>query len=244
MCGRYVATQSAEQIIEEFDVEANQAGELVRDYNVAPSKQVAAVVQRPARDDRPAQRQLRSLAWGLIPSWAKDPTIGNRMINARVETVAEKPAFRRAFALRRAILPADGYYEWYQTQQKTATGRPRKQPFYIHPKSGGSMAMAGIYEIWKDPEKGEQDPDQFRWTCTILTTAAEESLAAIHDRMPVLLTPGQYDAWLDPANNDPQELLRLIAATPTGLLESFPVSTEVSNARNNGPALIEPIRLD
>ncbi|HNN48959.1 MAG TPA: SOS response-associated peptidase family protein, partial [Marmoricola sp.] len=124
------------------------------------------------------------------------------------------------------------------------TGRPRKQPFYIHPKSGGSMAMAGIYEIWKDPEKGEQDPDQFRWTCTILTTAAEESLAAIHDRMPVLLTPGQYDAWLDPANNDPQELLRLIAATPTGLLESFPVSTEVSNARNNGPALIEPIRLD
>ncbi|HNN48371.1 MAG TPA: SOS response-associated peptidase, partial [Marmoricola sp.] len=121
MCGRYVATQSAEQIIEEFDVEANQAGELVRDYNVAPSKQVAAVVQRPARDDRPAQRQLRSLTWGLIPSWAKDPTIGNRMINARVETVAEKPAFRRAFALRRAILPADGYYEWYQTQQKTAT---------------------------------------------------------------------------------------------------------------------------
>lgn len=244
MCGRYASTRSADELISEFGVESNQAGEVKPDYNVAPSKKVQAVVERPARDGRPQQRQLRHLTWGLIPSWAKDPAIGNRMINARVETVAEKPSFRRAFAARRAILPADGYYEWYQTQQQTEAGRPRKQPFFIHPRDDGVLAMAGLYEIWRDPSRPDRDPDQFRWTCTVLTTDAEPELARIHDRMPLILTPDLYDLWLDPDRSGVEVLPEILAAARPGRLEAHPVSAAVSDARNNGPALIEAIRLD
>jgi putative SOS response-associated peptidase YedK len=244
MCGRYVSTHSAAELLEEFEVESNQAGELIPDYNVAPTKSVYAVLERPAREEHPQQRQLRQVTWGLIPSWARDPSIGNKLINARVETVTEKPSFRRAFAARRAILPADGYYEWYQTQQKTAAGRPVKQPFFIHPKASGSLAIAALYEIWKDPGRSDQDPNRFRWTATILTTEAESTLAHIHDRMPVLLTPDQYDAWLDPELTDPGAVLEILRNGAGGQLEAHPVSAAVSNVRNNGPSLIEPIGLD
>ncbi|HEX5569484.1 MAG TPA: SOS response-associated peptidase, partial [Streptomyces sp.] len=148
MCGRYASSRRPEDLVEEFQIDENQVKEtLAPDYNVAPTKSVYAVLERPERpaegeeaEPRPAARQLRQLTWGLVPFWAKDPAIGNRMINARMETVTEKPAFRRAFAARRCLLPADGYYEWYTTSQKTKSGQPLKQPFFIHPADGSVLA--------------------------------------------------------------------------------------------------------
>ena len=244
MCGRYASSRSPQQLVEEFEVESVQAPVLAPDYNIAPSKSVYAVLERPEKDDRPRHRQLRSLTWGLIPPWAKDPTIGNRLINARVETVAEKPSFSRAFAARRTILPADGYYEWYATKVKNAAGRQVKQPFFIRPKDKSILAMAGLYEIWRDQSLPEDDPGGFRWTCTILTTSAEDALGQIHPRMPLMLTPAQYDEWLDPTLKDPQRLQALLTPAAPGRLEAYPVSTLVSNVRNNGAQLIDSVSLD
>jgi putative SOS response-associated peptidase YedK len=241
MCGRYASSRSPEDLLEEFEVvEDRTAGPLAPDYNVAPTKEVYAVVERPPsrESDEPPQRQLRVLTWGLVPSWAKDPSIGNRMINARMETVAEKPAFRRAFASRRALLPADGYFEWYPTSQTNAKGKPVKQPFFIRPKDGGVLAMAGLYEIWRDPSKAEDDPDRFRWTCTVLTTQAEDSLGHIHDRMPLMVERERWHEWLDPTT--PGDTSLLVPAAP-GRLEAYAVSTLVSNVRNNGPELVQPL---
>ena len=162
------------------------------------------------------------LTWGLVPFWAKDPKVGSRMINARMETVAEKPAYRRAFERRRAILPADGYYEWYPTEELTKAGKPRKQPYFIRPKDDGVLAMAGLYEIWRDPAKAEDDPTRFLWTCTVLTTSAEDSLGQIHDRMPLMLSPDRYDAWLDPRQNATDDLLALLEPAAPGRLEAYP----------------------
>src|SRR6266508_5481980 len=165
MCGRYASSRRPEDLIEEFEVTDPRVNTpLLPDYNVAPTKEVYAVMERPPRDDKtaPPARKLTTLTWGLVPSWAKDPSIGNRMINARMETVAEKPAFKRAFAVRRCLLPADGYFEWYATEQKvkgqrSSKGRAVKQPYFIHPADGGILAMAGLYEIWRD--KSVEDPD-------------------------------------------------------------------------------------
>ena len=213
------------------------------DYNVAPTKDVYAVLSRPPSKDRSADpvRRLRTLTWGLVPSWAKDPSIGNRMINARVETVAEKPAYRKAFAARRCLLPADGYYEWYQTQQRNARGKPIKQPFFIRPADGSVLAMAGLYEIWRDPSRERDDDLAFRWTCTIITTRAEDDLGHIHDRMPMLVEPGQFATWLDPRVSDTAELNRLLVPAAPGRLEAYPVSTAVNNVKNNGRELLDPL---
>ncbi|MEQ6900071.1 SOS response-associated peptidase [Nocardioides sp. YIM 152588] len=250
MCGRYASSRSPEDLAEEFEVVDSRLDHVLPpDYNVAPTKEVYAVLERPRRregeaaaDDAEPEitRQLRSLRWGLVPSWAKDPGIGSRMINARMETVAEKPAFRRAFAARRCLLPADGYFEWYPTEQLGKSGKPLKQPFYIHPADGGVMAMAGLYEIWKDPTRDEDDPERFRWTCTVLTTDAPDDLGRIHDRMPLLVPRERRDAWLAPgtAKGDLAELL--VPAQQTGLV-AHPVSTAVGNVRNNGPELVEPL---
>ncbi|CAA9368910.1 MAG: FIG01123353: hypothetical protein [uncultured Nocardioides sp.] len=244
MCGRYASSRAADDLVEEFEVVENRvATPLPPDYNVAPTKEVHAVVQRPpsGRADEPPQRQLRALTWGLVPSWAKDPSIGSRMINARMETVAEKPSFRRAFAARRALLPADGYFEWYATSRTGPKGKPVKQPYFIRPRDGRPLAMAGLYEIWRDPSKAEDDPTRFRWTCTILTTAAEDQLGHIHDRMPLMVAPERWDEWLDPTR--PGDTGLLVPAAP-GALEAYPVSTLVSNVRNNGPELVEPLPLE
>jgi len=245
MCGRYASSRRPEDLVEEFEIRGSDLPSLEPDFNVAPTKEVYAVVERPPTDDKQAtpQRQLRVLTWGLVPFWAKDPKVGNRMINARMETVAEKPAYRRPFERRRCLLPADGYYEWYATTEKTAKGKPRKQPFFIRPDDGGVLAMAGLYEIWRDPAKADDDPDRFRWTCTVLTTSAEDSLGHIHDRMPLMLAPESYDAWLDPRRNDRDDLLALLEPAAPGRLEAYPVSTLVSNVKNNGPELLEPIPL-
>ncbi len=247
MCGRYASSRRPEDLIEEFEVEESRIpAALEPDYNVAPTKEVYAVVERPPDPEKkePPQRQLRVLRWGLIPSWAKDAAIGNRMINARMETVAEKPAFRRAFASRRCLLPADGYFEWYPTEELTKAGKPKKQPFFIRPKDGGVLAMAGLYEIWRDPDRDEDDPDRFRWTCTVLTTQAEDSLGHIHDRMPLMVAPERWSAWLDPrAGREGEDRLALLEPAAPGLLEAFPVSAMVGNVRNNGPELLEPLPL-
>ena len=257
MCGRYASSRRPEDLVEEFEISDSRVGTpLEADFNVAPTKEVYAVVERaPKPDDEApkdaepgeAVRQLRVLKWGLIPSWAKDPTIGSRMINARMETVAEKPAFRRAFSSRRCLLPADGYFEWYPTQQLSKAGKPLKQPFFITPKDGGILAMAGLYEIWRDPTRDEDDPDRFRWTCTVLTTQAEDSVGHIHDRMPLMVDRERWDAWLDP---DPQkktsteDRLALLTPAAPGQLDAYPVATLVNNVRNNGPELLDPLPLD
>jgi putative SOS response-associated peptidase YedK len=246
MCGRYASSRRPDDLIEEFDVvESRVPQALELDFNVAPTKDVYAVVERPPsrESDEPAQRQLRVLRWGLVPSWAKDASIGNRMINARMETVAEKPAYKRAFARRRCLLPADGYFEWYATSETTATGKPRKQPFFIRPRDHGTLAMAGLYEIWRDPAKAEDDSSRFLWTATVITTAAEDELGRIHDRMPLMVDRDRWDSWLDPTV-ERGDLLDLLTPAAPGLLEAYPVSTLVSNVRNNGPELIEPLPLD
>ncbi|MEZ0581192.1 SOS response-associated peptidase [Nocardioides sp. MH1] len=251
MCGRYASSRSPEDLAEEFEVVDTRLDKVLPpDYNVAPTKEVYAVVERAPRpddeetgatpDDPEPVRQLRALRWGLVPFWAKDPSIGSRMINARMETVAEKPAFRRAFAGRRCLLPADGYFEWYETQQKGKSGKPLKQPFFLTPKDGSVLAMAGLYEIWKDPTRADDDPERFRWTCTVLTTEATDEAGRIHDRMPLMLTRDRRDAWLDPRTPKDSLLDLLVPAQQSGL-QAYPVSTAVGNVRNNGPELVEPI---
>jgi putative SOS response-associated peptidase YedK len=253
MCGRYAASRSPDDLVEEFEVEhVDRTDGLAADYNVAPTKPVPAIVTRPPRGrrDDPPVRQLTVLQWGLVPSWAKDPKIGSRMINARTETVADKPAFRRAFARRRCLLPADGYYEWYETELRTPKGKPVKQPFFIHPRDGGMLAMAGLYEIWRDESVDRDHPDAFRWTCTVLTTTAEDELGHLHDRMPLLVQRDRWQTWLDPeldGSADPAALLGLLvpAAPDSGsLLEAYPVSREVNAVQNNGPQLVQPLPVE
>ncbi len=219
---------------------------LAPDYNVAPTKTVPAVIERPPRGEpqREAVRRLIALRWGLVPSWAKNPAIGNRLINARMETVADKPAYRRAFAARRALLPADGYYEWYPTQRTNKAGKPLKQPFFIRPKDGGILALAGLYELWRNKEKADDDPDSWLWSATVLTTTAEDAVGHIHDRMPLLVEPERYAAWLDPSVSDRNSLLALLVPAAPGRLEAYPVSTQVNSVRNNGPQLLDPMDPD
>ena len=230
MCGRYASTRNAMDIAASFGIREDEVDEEIEaDYNVAPTKDVYAVVERPPREDKTADptRQLRVARWGLVPSWAKDPSIGSRLINARLETVDEKPAFKKAFASRRCLLPADGYYEWYGEKKGS------KQPFFIHPKDGGLLAMAGLYEFWRSPE------GEWLFTVTVITTQAEDALGHIHDRMPMLVEPDRWEAWLSPAAQG--DLRQLLVPAAPGLLDARPVSTLVNNVANNGPELLDPV---
>jgi putative SOS response-associated peptidase YedK len=252
MCGRYVSTRSPKDLVQLFQVTDWRAEEaLAPNWNVAPTDDVWAVLERTARgqgDAAPVHRELRPLRWGLVPSWAKDLSIGNRMINARMETVHEKASYRRAFAKRRCLLPADGYFEWYTIQEqgdeppadpaakeKKGKKKPQKQPFFIRPKDGAVMAMAGLYELWKNPETQE-----WLWTCTVITTNAPDDLGRIHDRMPMIVERDRWDAWLDPELNDPDQVRELLVPAMAGTMDAFPVSKAVNNVRNNGPELIKP----
>jgi putative SOS response-associated peptidase YedK len=261
MCGRFASARKRAELLEEFGVQRDRVTEPLRpDYNVAPTKPVYAVLARPARDgegpggpprgggaaaggaDDPAVRELRVVRWGLVPFWAKDTSIGSRLINARAETVAEKPAFRRAFARHRCLLPADGYYEWVTSDPKTAEpGRPRKQPYYIYRADGGGLAFAGLYERWHDKSVPEDHPAAWLWTATIITTRAEDEVGQIHDRMPMVIDPSRWADWLDPGMTSPGELHGLLAPAATAHLASHAVSTDVNSVRHNGPGLIEPL---
>jgi putative SOS response-associated peptidase YedK len=244
MCGRYASSRQPDELIEEFDASPHFAEALAPSWNVAPTDEVYAVVERPPRgeDEQPAERQLRVVRWGLVPSWAKERSIGSRMINARLETLAEKPAFRRALAARRCLVPADGYYEWYPTAELTAAGKPKKQPFHIRPADGGVLAMAGLYELWRDPALADDDPARWLWSCTVITTEATDDVGMIHDRMPLMVTRDRWADWLDPTASG-VDVLDLLEPAAPGRLEAFPVSAAVGNVRNNGPELAAPLPL-
>jgi putative SOS response-associated peptidase YedK len=186
-------------------------------------------------------RELRVVRWGLVPFWAKDISIGSRLINARAETVATKPAFRRAFARHRCLLPADGFYEWEKSgDQKKAA----KQPYYIRREDGGVLAFAGLYELWRDKDRADDDPDSWLWTATIITTRAEDEVGRIHDRMPMVIEPARWADWLDPTATSAEALHGLMTPAASVHLTTYPVSTEVNSVRHNGPGLIEPMEGD
>lgn len=237
---------------------------LAPDWNIAPTVDVHAVLERPLKGAEAAAyppgmpvRQLRPLTWGLVPSWSKSPDVGVKMINARAETVHERPSFRNAFAARRCLLPGDGYYEWVtdaaerQLEERGRKKRARKQPYFVTPADGSVMAMAGLYEFWRDATLPPDHPRAWWATCTVITTEAEttplagasgdegpRSLSEIHPRMPLVLPPDRWDAWLDPGCTDLDTLRGLLAPPPPGLMRAYPVSTAVSNVRNNGPELL------
>ena len=222
MCGRFTLTTNLGAIAQRFGV-ARFLEEVGPRYNITPTQTVIVV-----NDD--GTRHLRQMRWGLIPSWAKDPAIGNRMINARAETVATKPAFRVALRKRRCLIPADGFFEW------TPAGR-RKQPVYIALKNREPFGFAGLWEAWTSPEGQEIT------SCTIITTEANEILKPIHDRMPVILNHDAEAVWLDPTIQDSARLLPLLKPYPSEEMETYPVSTKVNSPANDGPECINPLTL-
>ena len=220
MCGRFTLITNLGAIAARFGV-SRFLEEVGPRYNIAPTQTVIVV-----NDD--GTRRLTQMRWGLIPSWAKDPAIGNRMINARAESVATKPAFRAALPKRRCLIPADGFYEWQQV------GR-RKQPVYITLKTREPFSFAGLWESRMSSE-GEESR-----SCTIITTEANELLKPIHDRMPVILTRETEAVWLDPTVQDSAYLLPLLKPYPAGKMEVYPVSTRVNSPANDGQECIKPV---
>lgn len=241
MCGRYASFRAAQDLADAFAVApsdvADDARALPPSWNLAPTDPVRVVVER--ESDGEVRRSLRVVRWGLVPGWAKDPSIGSRMINARVETLTTKPAFRKAAASRRCLVPAEGYFEW----QPAPTRGTLKQPLWIHPDDGGVLAFAGLYEFWRDPACADDDPLRWLVTMTIVTGGAagdDPTIAEIHDRRPVILPSTEWDAWLDPHLTDPGRVLELLHRAPPPLVARL-VSTEVNRVSTNGPALIEPV---
>ena len=239
MCGRYVSTRNPATLAIEFDaIDGTDGAAPGADYNIAPTKPVFSVVTRHPRDpqgvpdpDRTV-RSIRVMRWGLVPHWAKDPKGGSRLINARAESAASKPAFRDAVARRRCLIPADGWYEW----QRTA-GATHKQPFFLTPADGSGLALAGLWSIWRGADAAAPP----LVTCAVLTTDAVGPLAEIHDRMPLILPSRAWQEWLDPDSDDPSALLAPPPAELVHALELRPVSTAVNNVRHNGPELIERV---
>ncbi len=223
MCGRYSLTSPMEAVRRLFDFP--ERPNLAVRVNIAPSQDVAAVR---LEEDGASERHFVWLRWGLIPSWAKEPGMGNRMINARAETIAEKPAFRAAFRRRRCLIPADGFYEW-------KTERGRKQPYRIAMESGATFAFAGLWERWEGP-----GGDGAIESCTIVTTEANARLQAIHHRMPVILAPEAYDLWLDPETPGAR-VQSLLRPAPSEWFTCFRVSPKINSPANDDPALIEPL---
>ncbi len=224
MCGRFALTAPASAITEIFQVDV--LPDVLPRYNIAPTTQVAAIVEEDGT------RQMQTFKWGLIPFWAKDKKIGNRMINARGETVASKPAFRAAFKKRRVLIIADGFYEWTREGKK-------KLPHLIGTKDGKPFAMAGLWERWTDKETDEEIR-----SCSIITIGANELMAPIHNRMPVILDPADWDTWLDESVNSKEILQELIRPFPAEGMKERRVSMLVNNVRNQGPELQDPFEGD
>lgn len=226
MCGRYVLYGPHSRLREYFDL--RDCAAWVARYNIAPQSEILVVRDRPG-----VGRVGQLVRWGLIPRWAKDASIGLKLNNARAETVAEKPSFKASFERHRCLIPANGFYEW---QAVGEGGKARKQPWLIRPADDGEFfAMAGLLSAWKSPE------GQDIVSACVITTAANSLMAPIHDRMPVLLAARQFDAWLDPAYRDVGALGQWLAPAPAEGMRADPVSTRVSNARNEGPELLESV---
>lgn len=235
MCGRYAATKDPAALIEEFAAIDLTEGRARTDHNVAPTKNVVTVVQRHPRDaegqvleDEPAQRSLRLMRWGLVPFWAKDLSVGNKMINTRAETAAEKPAFKRALASRRCLVPADGWFEWRRTGKE-------KEPFYMTGPDDSSLAFGGIWETWRPKDDADAQPII---TFSIITTDAAGQLTDVHHRMPLIVPRQRWDGWLDPDRADVTDLLVPTPEDIVASLELRPVASLVNNVRNNGPELL------
>ncbi len=224
MCGRFVSASPPDEMAKYF--EAMPPGEqvLAPSYNVAPTNDVYAVLETGG------VRRMEAFHWGLVPRWAKDPSTGSRMINARAETLATKNAFKPAFRKRRCIIPADGFYEW-----KAVPGQKKKQPMFIHRPDERPLAFAGLWEIWRNP--AAPDGDELH-SCTIITTSANETMAPVHDRMPVILPSDVWASWLDESTDDLDQLGKLLVPASPKLLELYPVGSEVGNVRNKGADLI------
>jgi putative SOS response-associated peptidase YedK len=244
MCGRYASSRSPGDLIEEFEIEENDLdpdSDQGAKFNIAPTDTVPVVLERQSDDDTPAVRRLRALTWGLVPSWSKDRTGGARMINARAESLLEKPAYRKAALARRCLVPADGWYEWQVSPtQPDAKGKPRKQPFFIHPALEPGLAFAGIYEFWRDPNLHADDPQAWLVTFAVITTSAEPGLDVIHDRMPLVLPHDRWRDWLDPQVRDQDAVRALIVPPPPGRFAALAVTKLVNSVRNDGPELLEP----
>jgi putative SOS response-associated peptidase YedK len=226
MCGRFsLRARNAEILAEYFGIV--DVPLLKPRYNIAPSQPVPVVRLKP--DESKPQRELVLMRWGLIPSWAKDAAIGNRMINARAESLAEKPAFRAALRRRRCLLVADGFYEW------EVTGKT-KQPHFIHFRDDRPFGFAGLWESWEGPDHTAID------SCTIITTAAGKLLRPIHDRMPLIMAPKSYEAWLDTGVEDMDAIASLLAPCSSKDMEAYPVDTLVNKATHDEPGCVEPLK--
>jgi putative SOS response-associated peptidase YedK len=221
MCGRFSLTLTADQLSLAFPW-LNVPRQIEPRYNIAPSQPVAVV----ANNNR---HELDFFQWGLVPSWAKDPSIGNRMINARAETLAEKPSFRAAYRRRRCLILADGFYEW-----SSDPGRAAKVPYYLRLASSDPFAFAGLWEDWRAPDGSQL------LSCTIITTRPNELVAPIHNRMPAILAPDAYDRWLSPDDEPAERLQPLLGPYPADDLVAYPVSRVVNNPANDVPECVLP----
>jgi len=231
VCGRYVLATPIDELASFFEARraAGLGGDWAASYNIAPTKTVVCLAP-----DADGGRVLDAYRWGLIPSWAKDPAIGNRLFNARSETVAVKPSFRGAFKSRRLVVVADGFYEW-----RRGPGA-RRQPYFLSRSDRAPMAFAGLWESWHDPATADDD-SAWVHSCTIITTAANDEVSPIHDRMPVVLEHDALEAWLDPSVAARDELEALLRPASPGTLAVRAVGPRVGNVRNNGPDLIEEV---
>ncbi len=226
MCGRFTQQLSTSEFAKIFGAE-DRADDPGGHYNLAPMRKASVVVQREER------RAIVPYTWGFVPTWAKDPRVGSRMINARAETIATSGAFRSAFQKRRCIVPADAFYEWHRI------GRDPSQPYVIRREDGRPLALAGVWSLWREPDAPE-GAEPLR-TFSIVTSAANEILAPIHDRMPVILPEEAWERWLGVEPVEVSELQGLLVPAPAAGLIRFPVARYVSNVRNDGPILVEPI---
>jgi len=237
MCGRYTSTSAPADLAKAFAVDEVKVEQLPIRYNVAPTQDVYAVAERrPKEEGESPRRQLGAFRWGLVPSWAKGPSVGNKMINARAEGIEGKNAYKRALGRRRCIIPADAFYEWQV--QAGAAKRRSKLPYLIGHKDGSPMAFAGLWELWRPRDGPEAEPLR---SCVIITTEANDLLAPVHDRMPVVLAPEAWDTWLDPANGDLKALRDLLVPAPAADFELYPVSTLVNDVAHEGPELVAPL---
>ncbi|MGH2356152.1 MAG: SOS response-associated peptidase [Chloroflexota bacterium] len=224
MCGRYTLEKTGDELAKRFRVLRDPPPALEPRYNVAPTQAVVTVTAE-------GERRLERMTWGLIPRWAKDPRMGSKLINARAETLADKPAFRGALKHRRCLIPADSFYEWTAAQ-----GGKAKQPVRVTLASGEPFAFAGLWETWTPPEGGDAVK-----SCTIITTAPNALMANLHHRMPVILTQEAEDAWLDPSITEPEQLLPLLAPYPAEGMTWYHVSPLVNSPANEGPQLALPL---